>query len=463
MPLNGIITVKLDVDRMRAFVNIQKDETGPELTVDQLREELNKNWVVYGIDEEALETIVTRELVGVDVQVAAGKAVTPGKNSSTRYLIDIPDGTVQIKEEKGKVDFRELGTFTNVTKGTILAVKVPSEPGEPGKDVFGREVVPPKVRDFNLLHGRNVIVSEDKQKLIANEDGVIRRREGRLEILSELSVTGDVDYSVGNIDAMGSIYIGGSVNPGFVVKSKGDITINKVVEQATIYSEGNIVIRGGVLGHNKTRIEAQGSISAKFINSAEIVAGGDVLVSDSILHSNVIAGDKVIVHSTHGMICGGRVQAIHKIEAGAAGSDMGTKTELIVGIDPKLKKERMEIEEKIKTSRENLQKLNQVIATLKEIRQKTGGKLPDDKEELLSKSLQSYEAIQLSINNDSEELQRIDEAIKLLLRGRITIRGDINSGVNIIIGKARRIINNTEKGLTFALEGPDIVIAPYSP
>jgi uncharacterized protein (DUF342 family) len=463
MPLNGTITVKLDVDKMRAFVNIQKDETAPELTVEHLREELHKNWVVYGIDEEALETIVKSELANVDVQVAAGKSVKPGKNSSIKYLVEIPDGTVQIKEEKGKVDFRELGTFTNVTKGTVLATKIPSEPGEPGKDVFGHDVAPPKVRDFNLLHGRNVVLSEDKQKLIAGEDGVIRKREGRLEILAELNVTGDVDFSVGNIDAMGSIYIGGSVNPGFVVKSKGDITINKVVEQATIFSEGNIVIRGGVLGHNKTRIEAHGSVSAKFINSAEIVAGGDVLVSDSILHSNIIAGDRVVVHSTHGMICGGRVQAIHKIEAGEAGSDMGTKTELVVGIDPKLKKERTDIEERIKTSRENLQKLNQVIATLKEIRQKTGGKLPDDKEVLLNKSLQSYEAIQMSINNDNEELQKIDDAIKLLMKGRVTVRGDINPGVNIVIGRARRIINNTEKGLTFALEGPDIVIAPYSP
>lgn len=75
-----------------------------------------------------------------------------------------------------------------------------------------------------------------------------------------LPVNGDVGVETGNIDFNGSISIRGTVQTGFSVIAKGDISIEgpEGVSGAKLIKsiDGDVFIRGGIFGLGETRVEA---------------------------------------------------------------------------------------------------------------------------------------------------------------------------------------------------------------
>ena len=76
------------------------------------------------------------------------------------------------------------------------------------------------------------------------------------------------------LDFEGSISIRGTVQNGFSVIAKGDISIEgpEGVSGANLIKsiDGDIYIRGGIFGLGETRIEAGGSIFVKHVNEANL-------------------------------------------------------------------------------------------------------------------------------------------------------------------------------------------------
>src|SRR5690606_15317621 len=118
-------------------------------------------------------------------------------------------------------------------------------------------------------------------------------------------VPGDVDFSTGNIDFIGSVKVMGSVRNGFSVKAAGNVEIMGRLEGGFINTGGNIVVKEGIVGQGKGNIKAGGSVYARFLENAQVEARKDVLVGDSIMHSTVRAGGKIVVNGKKGKIVGG--------------------------------------------------------------------------------------------------------------------------------------------------------------
>jgi len=69
------------------------------------------------------------------------------------------------------------------------------------------------------------LVTEDGLKIIAKIDGVVVKEGTRVSIISQLIVSGDVDYHTGNIeDFVDAVQIMGTVREGFKVKAKNQYT-----------------------------------------------------------------------------------------------------------------------------------------------------------------------------------------------------------------------------------------------
>ena len=67
-------------------------------------------------------------------------------------------------------------------------------------------------------------------------------------------IKGNVDYDYGNIDFNGSVHITGSVLPGFTVKAKGDIVVDKNVEDAYLEAGGDINVKMGISGKGSCKV-----------------------------------------------------------------------------------------------------------------------------------------------------------------------------------------------------------------
>jgi len=68
--------------------------------------------------------------------------------------------------------------------------------------VKGRIIAAKDGRDIDLrkMAGKNTLVTEDGLKIIAKIDGVVVKEGTRVSIISQLIVSGDVDYHTGNIE-----------------------------------------------------------------------------------------------------------------------------------------------------------------------------------------------------------------------------------------------------------------------
>lgn len=179
----------------------------------------------------------------------------------------------------------------NVSKGQLLAKKIPSTEGIPGKTVSNKEIPAKNGKDIQFKIGKNVVLNEAKDKVYAAIDGqFVVTEQGKLNVFPIYEVNGDVDFGVGNIDFVGTVVIRGNVPDGFKIHAAGDIKVYGNVEGAELIAGGDIFIQQGVVGHNKSYVKANRNFQAAYILDGDVYASENIIVSQSIMHSNVNAG-----------------------------------------------------------------------------------------------------------------------------------------------------------------------------
>jgi len=153
-------------------------------------------------------------------------------------------------------------------------------------------------------------------------------REGaRVDIVQLYAISGDVDYSTGNIDFNGEVYVAGDVQPGFKVRATGNVRIDGMVDSANVESGKDLLISGGINGHGESKIVSGGEMSARFIDSADVSCEGNLLVISTVVRSTIVCNGSATVIG-RGSIVGGKVKAVTGISCNTAGSPAGVPTSL---------------------------------------------------------------------------------------------------------------------------------------
>ena len=251
--------------------------------------------------------------------------------------------------EDGSVDFHHLDTISRCQKGDLLATLLPADHGKPGIDVCGNVIRPKKVINRILRHGNNIHLSEDGLQMFSEVDGHVTLTDDRVFVSNIYNIPSDVGASTGDVYYDGNVTVKGNVLTGYTVKAKGDIEVYGVVEGARLEAGGQIILRRGM---NKGTLIANGNIISKFIENADVFAGGYVS-TNSIMHSNVSAQGDILVGGRRGFVSGGKLQSRTMISLKTVGSDMGTTTVLEVGIDPKITEEFAKLEKQLASLRED--------------------------------------------------------------------------------------------------------------
>jgi uncharacterized protein len=298
------------------------------------------------------------------VPVMAGRF--PGASFDARIdfkiNIDIQPATV---EETVRVDFRERNLYRSVTADTLLAVKTLPIQGENGFDLYRNVVRSRTPQDAIIKHGPGVRVDKDEREIryYSLEDGVIEWKNDILTILPLLTVKGDLDMSVGNIDAKANLEITGSVLTGFHIKSEKNVVIRgSVEEECVIECGGNLTVQGGVVGEH-TRIVCGGAFSAKYIDGAHIHSAGPMSVQRYISRGHVECGDNLVVFGAgidfneHGAIVNSTIKVRGKLFTPMIGSEAGLTTHIHLAWDPTL-------ENKITQLQDNCTRLQKSIAEI---------------------------------------------------------------------------------------------------
>ena len=323
------ISVKHAPDGMKAFLYVA-DSPGIEYpTLDELRAALIGHDVTAGIDQDAIVAMAENKVCNTFIEVARGTAPTAGTPGSIEVLVDVSQKGKPRVLPGGKVDHRDISYVVNVRKGTPLVKHIPPIPGKDGCNIFGKPVMAPAVADQLLSRGKGtVMLPGDPNVLVANINGaVVVYPNGKVDVVDDKIISGNIDYSTGNVRFSGNLKVNGTVRAGFELDVEGDCYIGGNVEDAKITSLGDIEVLGGAVGQTKGVLKCAGSLKIRHIANFNVLAGGDILIVEDALHSTISSEGNVKARS----VVGGTVAAWKAIEAETIGTEAEAKTIVDLG------------------------------------------------------------------------------------------------------------------------------------
>jgi len=454
---SALIAVHVSKDNMSATVLVEPPFfTKPWPTPAEIEEALEKKGVVFGINSDAIVKMTEMKIADEAVELARGQSPKNGENARIELLLD-PDKTPEVDHEaEEKIDHRTRSVFLNVHQGDEIAVKHVATPGTDGTSVLGKTIKATPGKDITFPISAGIAVSEDGLHALATIDGRLMRKDNKLMVLPELEVNGDVDFSVGNIDFTGNVKIKGSIREGFRVVAAGSIEVKEVVEAAHVESTNDITISGGIRGMSRGRIIAEGNVTAGFVDQAIIRCRGDLKVKDAIFHSDVSTEQSVtVMGGQKSQIAGGKIQAGLDVICQTLGSEMGTKTEVIVGILPELAERCKELKTAISQHKDNIEKLEANLTFLK--KQEAAGTLDEGKRKLLMTTAKSKFQAQSALKSAQEELQELENRLDIgKSKGVVRVKGVCYPGVNITIKGVVYVVKEPFKYAAFVYDDGEV-------
>lgn len=440
-------------DKMRGYISILPPDNGRMLTADELLGILNKSGIVFGININALQTLVNYPVYNEMICVAEGIQPVNGQNGKLEFFFNINVDSKPTILEDGRVDFRDLNLIESVQNGQKLCSLIPPSPGTPGRNVCGGIMPSVPGKPAVLPKGRNTVISDDKSSLISSIDGQVSYHDGKISVFSTYEVAADVDNTTGNINFIGNVLIRGNVLSGFVVEAGGNVEIWGVVEGAVIKAGGDIILKRGMSGMGKGVLISGGDIIARYIENSTVEARGDIK-SEAIMHSNVKCGNKLELSGKKGLLVGGSCKVGREIVAKVIGSYLATATEVEVGVDPTIRERYKEVKAELSSMESDLRKAEQAITILKRL--EISGALTPEKQEMMSKSVRTKVYINSKLLELKEELQQLETKLQQDSYGKIKCYNYIYPGTKVIIGTSMLYVRENIQYCTLYRDGADI-------
>jgi uncharacterized protein (DUF342 family) len=454
--------VSVAADTLTALLTVSPPENGgtaPDPAA--ARAALKRAGVVFGIHEEAIIKALGPAL-GCQIEVARGTPPQSGTDGWLEPLVAVNRERHIGAEERAQVDFRDRGATPSVSLGDALMRRRAPVPGTAGKGVTGKlfPVAPPRNADFAVRMQGVEVDPADPDLLRAAVAGQPILMHGGITVEPILRFEA-IDMATGNVEFIGSVEIRGDVKSGMHVKAGGDITVGGNVEPAELVSGGNIVVKGGVIGHSHqehkdaepgdtARLTAKGSIKARYLENCIVLAEQKVEVDEAIIQSDVTAIDQIVVGQGNGKgsIVGGFVRATAKISAGVLGGPEGSQTRVFVGVNPLLQKaieeHRQRLDAKLKENGE-LTKVLKLLATR------------PDKREIADKARLTLKKVNEEIAEILSEERVLKSQLHVAHQARIVVGGRVCGGVMVAIGKKSQFVSEDIGAGVFVIADDELI------
>ncbi|MEI0478585.1 FapA family protein [Brachyspira pulli] len=265
------------------------------------------------------------------------------------------------ESESGAIDFKERGFIHNIDAGIQIAHFMEEKPSIDGLDIY--DVLMEAHHDDDPCYklGKNITVDPDGKTIRSGIRGILSNHNNTLSVSTVVEID-KVDLSTGNIEVNGSLIIKDNIEPGFIIKTEGDILVRGNIEDAEIDCAGNLIVSGGIIGGANSKINVNGKICSQFIRNANIICKGD-LIAQQLVNAEIACNDRVVVLEGKGVIIGGNVKALNGVWAKSIGSMSESKTTITVGRDAEADAEFKNIVSTVKTNREEISKIKSLLGT----------------------------------------------------------------------------------------------------
>ena len=455
-PEREMLTVRVSEDKMNAYVRFYPPSTdGTLLTKEDILADLNSAKITFGVDKSAIDKYIANREYLTDFIFATGKPVRHGSDASIEYYFNTDLKARPTLKEDGSVDFFNLNTVNHIKEGDLLAKLTPEDAGDVGTNVFGEKIKPRDVKHLKLKYGHNIRISEDHTMIYSEVSGHVNLFDDKV-FVSNVFETENIDNSTGDINYDGSVKINGNVNSNFSVRAKGNIEVSGVVEAAYIEADGDVIIAKGINGMGKGIIRAGGNVIVKYVENAEIFAGGYV-ETEAVMHSKISAGTEINVVSKKGFISGSSVSATQCISVKSLGSQMGGDTVVELGIDPYKRERYNNLRSKIDSEQKAIAQLQPVVVAFAQ-KLKQGVKLSPEQMKSLQEMSGKLNILKESFENDVEEFEDLEDNMIVDTDAKIVVKDTVFAGTKIIISDSSLVVKKDAQYCKFIRERGEIKI-----
>ena len=414
-------------DGMEAYLSIANLSKRP--TEDEVLKELWACKIRKGILRKEITKACDGTYEEDTILIAVGKNVENGRDGWYEYFFKTDVNRKPKLLPDGSVDYHDIEWYDAVKKGDKLAFYHKAEDGIDGYDVEGNILKSTRGKEQSILSGNGFQMDSDRCTYYAKIDGMVKLDGERLEV-SEMLEVEEINSSIGNIVFNGSVHVRGNVGAGVTIKAGKDIIVDGFIEGANLEAAGEIILRKGMNGSGKGKIKAGGNVTAKFLESADVYAGGTIHIDysmNSILYSEEIVEAKL----RNGTIVGGICTGVKGVSAQNIGTRAAVQTTIRSGSSTALMKLNNEIYRQLSST-------NEEIRILENVRREMEGKL--SAEQLAEQPV--YEKVQNALytkGKEAEELVAKQEEVRgrllELSRAVIEAKGTIHDGVKAWLGE----------------------------
>lgn len=447
--------IRISFDSMEAFLALPIPDDGDTYDYAEVMRALDIKGVKAGIDEELIKHMIDDKIYTQERRIAVGQACTEGKDGYFEYKFNrdfsrapkiLPDGTA---------DYFSMNTIATVAEGDEIAVYHHATAGKDGFNVKGVPQTCKRVRDLPPLLGKGFTRSEDGDHYTADVAGKIECVQERVIISPIYEIQSDIGVQTGNIDFNGDVAIHGMVKSGMMIKATGSVTIDGIVENASITAGKDIILKSGLMGNSQAVIKTKGNLFAKFIEYATLDIRGTIN-AEVLLNCDVVCGEKLIITGARGSVVGGSVRAIGGVEANQIGNNMEAKTMVAVGAEVEVYRRMKVLEHKVKSAEQAIESINNQIAEIekKEKAKSVVDKPKSDPRKVALLRMKVKEATNLS--QDKEEMSELNEIVSRAQGAQIVVFGDVYPGTTIRIDDIAVGVKDIQQSIKFVKEGDHV-------
>lgn len=427
-PVNGEAVITVLSDFSAAFMTLYPPQNGgKDISYAEVMAAIAAKSVKYHLDERVIRAAVTSKAYEQEFKIAAAQPPVHGKDGTITYKYSKDSVLAPTEDEHGFVDYKNLGLIRNINEGDPIAdITLPGE-GVDGIDIRGvtMKAHPGKKASFNL--GSGTKLSEDGLHIVAAYDGHVCFRNNAFCVDSTVTINGDVDASVGNIDFIGDIIIKGEILEGFKVTSAKNITVSGNVTGAVVRAGGSVTVKKGCIN---SEITAHDNISCQFCEHSKLYTDSDLNIQSFVICDVYCGGDLKAK-----ALNGGKYTIIGDTEITYLGTKNYTPTEIVAGDNALLSQEK---EAALKQSAEldsKIDRCNQIIDFLNEKRKQLKT-LPEDKEELLGNMVKTRLTCQKEKKALTKRIAEIDDRLSLRQYRAVICKGMVYPGAKVTIDNA---------------------------
>ncbi|WP_321365973.1 FapA family protein [uncultured Desulfuromusa sp.] len=452
------LNIEAHNSELECRATISVDDADNSISPTELISILSKNEITTAIDLEQIAVFCSEAAEGKNLEnflLASGSEPIHGEDGWFELIVATGKEKTDLEVDAfGRVDFKSVQSFSNVTPGQQIGNIYPPTEGTPGKTITGKPVPSKPGKPNRVIAGTGVRISDDGTQAIAEKAGRTIFENNVLSIAEELVINGNVDLSVGHISFNGFVDIKGDVLDDFNISATKGINITGAVGVCQITSDGPVTL-GTMAGMGTGKITCKGSLQARYLNQVTVECRGDVNISHELRNAVIKATGSINIPK--GMAIGGELIALEGIEAKILGARSGAKTSVTSGIYFPETDQLQNLQRRLKSLVDQIKTISSTLAALRK-------KPPCNQSKALREAIELRIGVltQRQINLDADREEVAEELLGFAVNEHPTANPKINildamkEGVSVKLGETTEEINNEISGPISIIENPEM-------